>query len=160
MSSNRAGPTIPTRPKVKRHEPCQRPGISATKPRGSPGWMAWTGGAGDIGAGRPEKWEGREEAAQERYDRVVGAELERLGYKIEDLEDGRQDLSDQLKVREEWLWSHPEAARRLEFLDHEVTRAEQALTPSIADDLADGLGRHLGSREPNVGLDAGIDIGP
>lgn len=106
------------------------------------------------------EWEGREEAAQERYDRVVSPELERLGHEIEHFEDGREDLSDQLKVREEWLWSHPEAARRLEFLDHEVNRAEERLAPSIADDLADRLGRHLETRGPDRGLDAGIDIGP
>ena len=91
---------------------------------------------------------------------MVSPKLERLGHEIEHLEEGREDLSDQLKVREEWLWSHPEAARRLEFLDHEVTRAEQTLTSSIADDFADRLGRHLGTREPDLGLDAGIDIGP
>jgi hypothetical protein len=145
---------------VKRPEPSRRLGTGATKRRSSPGWTGLDRRSRRYWRRAAREWEGREEAALERYDRVVSPELDRLGHEIKDLEDGREDLSGQRKVREEWLWSHPEAARRLEFLDHEVTRAEQASAPSMADDLADGLGRRLGPREPDLGLDAGIDLGP
>jgi hypothetical protein len=106
------------------------------------------------------EWAEHEVAAQERYDRVAGPEFERLSHGIEDLEGRQRDPSHQLKVREEWLSSHPEAARRIEFLDRKVARAEQALSPSIADDVTDRLGRHLGTPERGLGLDAGIDFGP
>jgi conjugative relaxase-like TrwC/TraI family protein len=111
------------------------------------------------------EWSEHEVAAQDHYDGVAGPELGSLSQDIEDLEGRQRDLSHQLKVREEWLSSHPEAARRIEFLDREVARAELAVSPSIADDLTDRLGRHLSALQgrslaPDLGLDAGIDLGP
>jgi hypothetical protein len=88
------------------------------------------------------KWAEEEVAAQERYDRVAGPELERLSREVDRLEARHSELANQFEVREDWLSSHPEAARRIQQLDRELARAERrAAAPSVADGLTDLLGR-------------------
>jgi conjugative relaxase-like TrwC/TraI family protein len=110
------------------------------------------------------EWGEQELAAEGRYDRVAGPELERLCREVDHLEDRRSRLTHQLEVREEWLSSHPEAARRLEHLDWDLARAERAAAPSITDDFVELLGRRSAvlrnTPEHDLGRDAGIDFGP
>jgi hypothetical protein len=109
-------------------------------------------------------WAKEETAAQERYDRVAGPELDRLSRELDLLEESRRQLTHQVEEREEWFSSHPEAACRLEHLDWDLAQAERAVAPSIVDDLMDRLWHQsaaLGKApERGLGLDAGIDFGP
>ncbi|MGH8972703.1 MAG: hypothetical protein ACRD0C_05805 [Acidimicrobiia bacterium] len=94
---------------------------------------------------------------------MAGPELERISREVDHLEVRHSELAHQFEVREEWLSSHPEAARRIQHLDRDLARAERAAAPSVADDLT-VLVRRRGVAlrevsERGLGLEAGIDFG-
>ncbi|HSH58986.1 MAG TPA: AAA family ATPase, partial [Acidimicrobiales bacterium] len=111
-----------------------------------------------------EDWAEREAKASARFERLSGPERDRLAGEIGRLEERRDGLEAAKVEREDWLGAHPEATRRLDRLDAELS----ALDPQLPDpglDLADGFDLRtidlgLGSEpRPEPGLDRGLDLG-
>ncbi|MGH9281477.1 MAG: AAA family ATPase, partial [Acidimicrobiales bacterium] len=104
------------------------------------------------------EWAAEKATAQERFERTAGPEMERLERKIGVLEDGRAELMGQVEERDEWLSTHPEAARRLERLDFEIDRTTPKPGHSLDDDLLQLLQERGVSHQRDLGAE--LDFGP
>ena len=99
-----------------------------------------------------------EATAQERFERVSGAERERLEGRISALEEGRLELLHQVEDRDDWLSVHPEAERRLNYLDREIDRATPRPEHGVDPGLLPEFEQLPKVRKPELG--AGLDLGP
>lgn len=104
------------------------------------------------------EWAAEEATAQERFERSAGPEMDRLERTIGALEKGRVELMAQMEDRNEWLSTHPEADRRLDYLDHEIDRATPKWGHALDDDLLRTLQQHAVRRERDFGAE--LDLVP
>jgi len=100
-------------------------------------------------------WASRETELQARWDRV-GAPV-KTGLDVEPgvLNGKVGALRQNVEEREDWLSHHPDAARRISRLDHEVIEAREAI--HLERDVANGLRARASAKQ--IGRDFGIEMG-
>jgi len=104
-------------------------------------------------------WAGREAALQARWDRVGAPVKAGLDAEVSVRKDKVGALRKTVEERQEWLSHHPEAARRLQRLDHELSKAREAI--HLERDVANGLRARAQAQAQakQIGRDFGIDMG-
>jgi conjugative relaxase-like TrwC/TraI family protein len=106
-------------------------------------------------AKQAREWARRETQLQARWDRVGAPVRAGLDAEIGTLEGKVGALRKTQEARQEWLGHHPEAARRLDRLEREVTKSREAIYLERA--IANGLRQRARAKE--LGRDFGRELG-
>jgi hypothetical protein len=102
-------------------------------------------------AKQAREWAKREAQAQVHWDRVGAPFLASVEAELGALKDKVDSGHEAREARQEWLSRHPEAARRLDSLDHEVSKAREAI--HLERSIANGV------RQRTQAIEAARDFG-